>query len=111
MQLILSSGSPWNTNYRNEAGQALYKAEAPGWCLFGSNIKLSRVIPSSLGYKDDSTLVGSHSKIEDAVFRDVFEPVGDVEYHVFKNSRIKYRGVNQSVSDFFRKTGFGFYGR
>jgi hypothetical protein len=118
MQLILSSCSPWNTSYSNEAGQVLYKAEAPGWCLLGKNITVSRVIPPSRAvdgfnkeYFDDSKTLVSHGRLEEAVLRDVFERVGEVEYHAFKNSHIKYRGGDQAVNKFFSKTGFGFYGR
>jgi hypothetical protein len=114
MQLILSSCSPWNANYSNEAGQVLFKTEAPGWCLFGRNIKVSRVVPPSRinkEYFDDSTTLVNHEKFEEDALRDVFEPVGEVEYHVFKNSHIKLRGGDQAVNDFFSKSGCGFYGR
>ena len=121
MHLILSSSSPWNASYCNESGQVLFKAEAPGWCLLGRNIKLSRVVPPSIAsrdidlnkevFDDSKTLVSNHTSLDQDPLRDIFEPVGEVEYHVFKASHIKFRGGDYSVNDFFTRTGFGFYGR
>ena len=108
MHLILSSGrSPWNSNYCTESGQVLFKAESP-WSssLLGRNIKISRVVPPSEVGNDFT-----QSLAEEAALRDVFEPLGEIEYHFFKNSRIRYRGVDQPVNQLFRQVGFGFYGR
>ena len=118
MHLILSSNSPWNANYCNEAGQVLFKAEAPTWDrVLGRNIKLSRVVPPSLASRDikkglfDDPKTRTNFDQLDAVLRDIFEPVGEVEYHIFRASHIKFRGRAYSVNKFFTMTGFGFYGR
>lgn len=114
MHLILSTGTPWNATYCNEAGQALYKAESPcfGFKLAGRTIQIYRVVPPVVNNwklkefdADSETLVG------DAGLRDHYEHVAEVDYHFFKNSRIKYRGVDRSVSEIFRQGGFGLYGR
>src|SRR6266545_6528592 len=101
MHLILSTGTPWNTTYCNEAGQVLYKAESPcfGFKLAGRTIQIYRIIPPVINSwrlkefdADAKTVVG------DAELRDHYEHVAEVDYHFFKNSRIKYRGVDRSVS-------------
>lgn len=127
MQLILTSGSsPWNTNYCNESGQVLYKASAPGWCLLGRNIKISRTIsPTQYEKKVDSPFDSDDTKtlVDPSIYshrpprslaeedESGFECIGEVEYHVFKKSYIKYGGVDRPVNQFFKQVGFGFYGR
>jgi hypothetical protein len=85
MQLILSSSSPWNTTYCNEAGQVLFKTET-----FGPDI----VRISRLRMTDQK-----------------FEVVGEVEFHVFENSKITYRGEVHDVDHFFTKSGLGLFGQ
>jgi len=102
MQLILSTNKPWNTNYCNEDGQVLYKADSR-LGLTGRTVKISRVLPPVI-HEDAEA-------INDAELRDVYEHLAELDFRVFKSSRIKYQLVDQSVSEFFRKGGFSFWGR
>lgn len=103
MKLILSTNTPWNTNYCNEDGQVLYKADSPGLGLTGRTVMISRVVPPVIN-KDAET-------VDEAELRDSYEHLAELDFHVFKSSRIKYQLIDQSVSEFFRKGGFSFYGR
>ncbi len=103
MQLVLSTSKPWNSNYCNEDGQVLYKAESPGLGIGGRIIKISRVLPPIID-KDAETAGVTE-------LRDAYEHVAEIDYRVFRTSRITYRFINQSVSDFFRTDGYSFYGR
>jgi len=103
MQLILSTNTPWHTNYCNEDGQVLYKADSPGLGLTGRTVKISRVLPPVI-HEDTEA-------VNDAELRDVYEHLAELDFRVFKSSRIKYQLIDQSVSEFFRKGGFSFWGR
>jgi hypothetical protein len=97
MRLILSSGSPWDCNYCNESGQVLFKAAPPpGRFHFGVNVTISRVVPPSRVRMPP---------------RGVLEPIGEFHSNIFKETRIKYRGDDQPVKQFFRKTGSIFSAR
>ncbi len=101
MLLVLSTGTPWNANYCNEEGQIIYKVESPG--LITRTIKISRVLPPVEPEPD--------AEVGEAQFRDVYESVAEIDYHLFRHSYIKYGGVNVSVDDFFKRGGFSFWGR
>ncbi|KAF9528281.1 hypothetical protein CPB83DRAFT_767046 [Crepidotus variabilis] len=103
MHLYLSSHNPWKTNYCNEDGQIIYKAERGGPTFGARRIMISKIAPSKFNPQATS--------IDEFALRDEFEHLGEVEYHLIKNSRIKYGGQDQSISKFFRKSGWAFFGR
>ncbi|KDR82168.1 hypothetical protein GALMADRAFT_90776 [Galerina marginata CBS 339.88] len=88
--LYLSSNKPWKSTFTTVEGQVIYKAES------GRTITISRILQS---LNHGNTLMDS------------FEHLAEIEYHTFRKSRIRYGGRDQTVNEFFRKQGWGFFGR
>jgi len=104
MHLILSTDSPWNANYCTESGQVIYKVESDGPSLGARRMKVSRIMPSKI----DPRAIATN---QDDALRDSFAHLGEIEYHSFKTSRIKYGGQDLGVDEFFKKSGWAFFGR
>lgn len=97
MHLVLSTGTPYNAQYSDE-GRVLYKVDSSGLGILGRTIQIWRI----------------HIPFE---FKETFDDhirrtfLAQINYRVFQNSSIKYKGKDQSVNDLFRKGGFGSFGR
>ena len=76
----------------------MYKVDSSGLGILGRTIQISRIrVPFELG-----------RSFGDQIQRTF---LARIDYKVYRNSRINYRGMDQSSSDMFRKRNFGFYGR
>ncbi|KAF8162634.1 hypothetical protein B0H34DRAFT_692229 [Crassisporium funariophilum] len=100
MHLYLSSPTPWNTTYCTESGQVIYKSDAP-LKLGARPITIKRIRPS----------ITPPTAGTDNTLRDHFAHLAEIEYHSFRNSRIRYAEVDVPVNEFFKKQGWGWYGR
>ncbi len=88
MRLTLSSGSPWHCDYYNQYRQVLFKVAPLGRLPFGVYITISRVVPP----RADGP-------------RRALETIGGFYWDGSKETRIKYRGEDQHVKQFFRNLG------
>jgi len=100
MQLYLSAEYPWNTNYCTEEGQVIYKVESDGPMY--RTMKISRITPSK---------INTEATDEDEALRDTFAQLGEIDYHTFRISRIRYGEQDTPVDEYFRKGEMGFFGR
>lgn len=102
MNFILSDRSFLNATYSNEAGQVIYKVETPkGLTTRVSTI--TRVIPN-----DVIPLKGDSDEVD---MRDRFGFLAQIEHKPISSSVIKFGGVEVETKEYFRKEGWGWYGR
>ena len=96
MLLYPSSSPPWNTTFRNEEAQVIYKTEF--LTRFGTprQITIKRILPPN----SIDLAAGS----EDAL-RDSFSDLAEIHYN-FLSGRILYNGIETATNQFFRKSGF-----
>ncbi|CAA7261039.1 unnamed protein product [Cyclocybe aegerita] len=105
MHLYLTSNSPWDTTYCTESGQVIYKAESRG-LLGPRHITISKVQPARTIELD------ADGKVPEEALKDAFVEIGKVEWHAIWSAKIRVGdGEEVSVKDFFRKKGWGLYGR
>ncbi|TFK34267.1 hypothetical protein BDQ12DRAFT_763694 [Crucibulum laeve] len=106
MHLYLSHQEPWNATYTTAEGQVIYKVKTP--LRLGTwTATIQRVIPNT---ELLDSPVGTPSAVEPN-FQDRFGQLGQIEFHNIQSSRIRYQGQDVEASVFFRKSGFGWYGR
>ncbi|KAF9463421.1 hypothetical protein BDZ94DRAFT_610006 [Collybia nuda] len=100
MNLHLSSPSPLNATYSNDAGQVIYKVDTP--LKLGREITtIKRVIPNDI----------ADSENDEVDMRDRFGFLGQIEHKAIASSVIKFGGAEIETKDYFRKEGWGSYGR
>ncbi|KAF8162639.1 hypothetical protein B0H34DRAFT_692261 [Crassisporium funariophilum] len=104
MHLYLTSHSPWNTTYRTESGQTMYKTDAP-IRIATRPMTIFRVRPSLT-----PPTPGTDTDTDDAL-QDHFAHLAEIEYHTFRTSRIRYGEIDMSVNKFFKRQGWEWYGR
>jgi len=99
MKFYLSTSSPINSAFTNEDGQAIYKVETPllklPWVT-----SISRVIPNDLPQED-----------ADPDMRDNYTFMAQIEFHDISPSKITLVGSEFTAKSYFRKEGWGIYGR
>ena len=96
-RFILSSTEPWDTTYRTQEGQVIYKVEAAAPTLGARDIKISKIIPSL----DNQIQDGEAENL-----RDSFAHLATVEYHKIRSSRIRMGDLDISTDDYFSKEGW-----
>ena len=96
MLLYPSSSPPWNTTFRNEEAQVIYKTEF--LTRFGAprQITIKRILPPN----SIDLAAGS----EDAL-RDSFSDLAEIHYNIL-SGRILYNGIETATNQFFRRSGF-----
>ena len=103
IQFILSSEKPWDTTYRTQEGQVIYKvvSETPklGSMSGRRDIKISKIMPSF-----DNQIPTQDREAEQ--LRDSFAHLATVEYHEYHSSRIRMGGLDVSTNDYFKKEGW-----
>lgn len=107
MRLHLSGDSFLNSLYTSDAGQTLYKVESPHTGPFsGRSSTISRVVPYQRPSRDAEEEGGEEG------LRDQFAEVVRIDWKVIKFSTLHYPdGRVVSGKEYFRKEGFGWYGR
>lgn len=104
MILELTGETAWNSHYHTQEGQIIYKVEAGRPSILGARrIEISRVKAPELDLTADS--------VGDTALQDIFEPLAEIEYHIFGHTHIKYGGQDESAANFFRTGKFTIYGR
>lgn len=122
MNLYLSHHSPLNCTLSNEHGQALYKVETPRKLLGRTVATISYVVPNSVPrgapspspkavQEAYSAAQVDNDKVEEADLQDRYALLGQVEYHFFGTSTLRFGGNEYKTTSYFRKEGMGFYGR
>lgn len=101
MNLILSDRSFLNATYSNDAGQVIYKVETPKK-LTTRISTITRVIPN------DVTLKGYSDEVD---MQNRFGFLAQIEHKPISSSVIKFGGVEVETKEYFRKQGWGWYGR
>jgi hypothetical protein len=101
MNLYLSTRSPLHSTYSNEAGQVFYRVETP--LGFKRTATISRVVPDYAPQEE-----GAEPDMEDK-----YAFMGSIEFNVFSPSRIRLVGSDSefTTKNYFKKEGWGIYGR
>ncbi|KIM49873.1 hypothetical protein M413DRAFT_439002 [Hebeloma cylindrosporum] len=92
--LTLSSKKAWDSTYRTQEGQVIYKVESATPILGARTMKISKIIPS-------------FSDREAQRSRDSFAHLATIEYHTIRSSRIRMGGLDVATNDYFRREGWG----
>lgn len=101
MYLYLSERSPLNSIYTNEDGQVMYKVVTP-LAATSRTSTISCVLPNDLPVKGDNT---------EADTKDRFGHLAQIEHKVVASSILRFGGNEVEAKDYFRKEGWGVYGR
>ncbi|KAJ3513860.1 hypothetical protein NLJ89_g2722 [Agrocybe chaxingu] len=109
MHLYLTSNSPWNTTYRTESGQVIYKAESRG-LLGPRRIAISKIQPARTINLD------ADGKVPEEALRDAFTEIGMVEWHAVTYSKIRLytfdkKDENETLVANFHQQHFGLVGK
>lgn len=98
IHLTLSSyKKPWDSTYRTQDGQVVYKVEPATPVLGAQDIKISKIIPSFF----DNRLTTKGSETQN--LRDSFAHLATVEDHTIHSSRIRMGSLDVATNDFLRK--------
>lgn len=98
--LTLSSKKPWDSTYRTQEGQVVYKVESDTPILAARTIKISKIMPSFL----DNRITTKGREAQH--LKDSFAHLATVEYHTFRSSRIRMGNLDISTNDYFRREGW-----
>ncbi|KAF9463416.1 hypothetical protein BDZ94DRAFT_1258742 [Collybia nuda] len=102
MNLYLSDRSPLNSKFRTEAGQIIYKVDTP--IRFTTRVStITKVIPN-----DVIPLQDTGNEVD---MRDRFALLALIEHKPRASSVIKLGDVETETLKYFRKEGWGPYGR
>ncbi|KAL0947265.1 hypothetical protein HGRIS_013387 [Hohenbuehelia grisea] len=94
MKLYMSKTSAKNATYALENGQVIYRVDTP--LKLGNRVTtIERIAPN-------------HTPND---MHDAFNELAKIEWQVIKSSRINMHGTSKSVSEIFRRGGYGAYGR
>ncbi|KIM49872.1 hypothetical protein M413DRAFT_439000 [Hebeloma cylindrosporum] len=100
IHLTLSSKKPWDSIYRTQEGQVIYKVESVAPILGTRTMKISKTIPS---FSDNRiTAKGRQAQY----LRDSFAHLATVEYHKIRSSRIRMGNLDVATDDYFRREGW-----
>jgi hypothetical protein len=109
MQLFLTTGTPSNAVYTDASGAPQYKVNTP-FKVHHRTTSISRVVEHEIPRRHSgSSSGGNESPLEEGVRR--FANLATIDWRVFDSSVIHFRGQELAVRDFFRKEGWGWYGR
>jgi hypothetical protein len=100
MKLHLSERSPLNSTFSNDAGQILYKVDTP-LKLGARTSTIKRVIPNDVVPQQGGGVD----------MQDRFGVLGQIEHKPISSSIIKLGGIEAETKAYFRKEGWGAYGR
>jgi hypothetical protein len=100
MNLYLSTRSPLHSTYSNEAGQVFYRVETPR--DFKRTATISRVVPNDVPQEGEGA---------EPDMKDKYAFMGSIEFKVFSPSRIRLVGSEFTTKNYFKKEGWGIYGR
>ncbi|KAF7353874.1 hypothetical protein MVEN_01073300 [Mycena venus] len=108
MQLVLTTASPTNAVYTDASGAPQYKVNTP-LKAHNRTTTISRVVERGIPRRNSgSSAGGSESEAEGSAR---FANLASIDWRVFESSVIRFRGQELAVHDFFRKVGWGWYGR
>ncbi|KAJ7700712.1 hypothetical protein B0H17DRAFT_925229 [Mycena rosella] len=96
MQLVLTTTTPSNSIYINESGAPKYKVNTP-LKLHDRTTAISRISAD-----------GHEAEAEEGV---QFASLVHINWHLAESSVIRFQGHKYPTHDFFRKVGWGWYGR
>lgn len=100
MNLNLSEGSPLNSTFYNDAGQVIYRVETPSG-LGSRTSTITRVIPNNVEPK----------KGREVNMQDRFGFLAQVEHNPISSSVLRFPGGEIPTKEYFRREGWGWYGR
>ncbi|KAJ7184582.1 hypothetical protein C8R46DRAFT_938532 [Mycena filopes] len=114
MRLFLSTASPSNAVYADAAGSPQYKVTSP----FGVPVRhrtttVSRVVEPGIPRRWSSSSAGTSAAhgSEGGDGGERFALLARIDWRLFDSSVINFRGRELPTRDFFRKDGWGWYGR
>lgn len=95
MHLYLSKHSPLDSSFSTQDGQVLFKVDTEPIKLGTRSCKISCIIPND--------------NVDDG--RDRFGSLAQIEFNNVESSIIRFRGDRIVTKEYFRKEGWGPYGR
>lgn len=99
MNLYLSKRSPIHSNFTDDEGKVLYKVDTP-MKVTGRTSTITRATPEEL------------LRLEEGIdMHDRFEILAQIEYKTLASSVIKFGETEVKTGAYFRKEGWGPYGR
>ncbi|KAJ7119099.1 hypothetical protein C8R44DRAFT_790012 [Mycena epipterygia] len=109
MQLILTGTTyyPMNAVYADASGAPQYKVNTPLNLLNGRTTAISRVVD---GIPRRQSQSGDEHETEGEE-GERFASLAHIDWRVVESTVIRFRGRELLTRDFFRKTGWGLYGR
>ncbi|KAJ7684350.1 hypothetical protein DFH06DRAFT_4880 [Mycena polygramma] len=111
MHLFLTTASPSNALYTDAAGAPQYKVNTP-LKLNHRATTISRVVERDIPRRQSTSSSRSGPSNEPEVIADArFANLANIDWRVVESSVIYFRGQELAVHDFFRKQGWGWYGR
>ncbi|KAJ6606064.1 hypothetical protein DFH09DRAFT_1119210 [Mycena vulgaris] len=105
MQLFLTTATPSNSVYTDESGVPQYKVNTP--FKLDRTTAISRVVEHGIPRRSGS-MDGHDAGIEEG---ERFASLAHIDWHLVESSVIRFRGRELATRDFFRKEGWGWYGR
>lgn len=108
MQLVLTTASPSNAVYTDGSGAPQYKVNTP-LKLHNRTTAISRVIEHGIPRRRSQSQSADEHEVE--VEGERFASLAQIDWRVVESSVIRFRDRELLTRDFFRKTGWGWYGR
>ncbi|KIM49876.1 hypothetical protein M413DRAFT_118164 [Hebeloma cylindrosporum] len=111
MQLFLTHNKPWDTNYRLEGGDIIYKVSSP-WKYVPRKTIIQRMrspLPGAEKIPVD-TSSEPESPLQPEASHDEFEDMAVIEYHLFRASKTRFQSFgtdakNVWVDELFKTPG------
>ncbi|KAJ7700722.1 hypothetical protein B0H17DRAFT_1247280 [Mycena rosella] len=107
MQLFLTTATPSNSVYTDESGAPKYKVNTP-FKLLQRTTGISRVVEYNIPRRRSLSPDGHEVEVEEG---ERFASLAHIDWHLLESSVIRFRGRELATRDFFRKVGWGWYGR
>ncbi|GLB35659.1 hypothetical protein LshimejAT787_0212240 [Lyophyllum shimeji] len=104
MHLYLSTPSPLNATFTNEDGQVMYKVDTP-MAVGTRTSTISCVVPNDIPQQQSDSSAAEES------MKDRFAHLAQVEHNVVGSSVLRFGGKEILTKEYFRKEGWGAYGR
>ncbi|KAJ6567120.1 hypothetical protein B0H19DRAFT_1139526 [Mycena capillaripes] len=110
MQLFLTTATPSNAVYVDGSGSPQYKVTTP-FKVHDRTTAISRIVEREIPRRQSTgSSSGAHEdRVVDENTR--FANLANIDWRLFDSSVIHFRGQELAVREFFRKEGWGWYGR
>ncbi|KAJ7490956.1 hypothetical protein FB451DRAFT_628376 [Mycena latifolia] len=107
MRLLLTTATPSNSIYTDESGAPKYKVNTP-FKVHDRTTAISRVVEHGIPRRRSGSVSGPDGEEEEG---ERFASLAHIDWHLVEPTVIRFRGRELSTRDFFRKVGWGWYGR